>query len=110
MAKAAGLHAGTTTAGAAAGHCNIPVLNQVFDDRLFEQVGLSGRFYRADQVMAVFEQALAELPWQPDLICIFSGYDGHRDDCGQHITEWTEQDFGRMTRLVLDRAAQARCP
>lgn len=110
MAKAAGLHAGTTTAAAAVGHCNIPVLNQVFDDDLFEQLGLSGRFYRAQEVAAVFEQALAELPWQPDLICIFSGYDGHRDDCGQRINEWSERDFERMSRLVLDCAALARCP
>lgn len=110
MAKAAGLHAGTTTPAAAVGHCNIPVLSQVFDDRLFAQIGLSGRFYRADQVAAVFERALVELAWQPDLICIFSGYDGHRDDCGRQITEWTEQDFERMTRVLLDRAALARCP
>jgi len=110
IAKAAGLHAGTTTAGAAVGHCNIPVLNQVFDDRFFEQVGLSGRFYRAREVATVLERTLAELPWQPDLICIFSGYDGHRDDCGRRITEWIEQDFERLTRLVLDRAALARCP
>jgi acetoin utilization deacetylase AcuC-like enzyme len=110
MAKAAGLHAGTTTAAAAAGHCNIPVLSQVFDDHLFGQLGLSGHFYRADQVAATFERALAELPWQPDLICIFSGYDGHRDDCGRRITEWTEPDFERMTRQLLDRAALAGCP
>jgi len=110
MAKAAGLHAGTTTAGAAVRHCNIPVLSQVFDDHFFAQAGLAGRFYRADHVMAIFEQALAELPWQPDLICIFSGYDGHRNDCGRRITEWSEQDFERLTRLVLDRAALARCP
>ena len=110
MAKVAGLHAGTTTAGAAIGHCNIPILNQVFDDTAFQQVGLPGQFYRAHEVAAVLEQALAELPWQPDLICIFSGYDGHRDDCGGRITEWTEQDFGRLTRLVLDRAALAQCP
>jgi acetoin utilization deacetylase AcuC-like enzyme len=110
MAKAAGLQAGTTTAAAAVGHCNIPVLSQVFDDNFFEQVGLSGRFYRAQEAAAVFERALAELPWQPDLICIFSGYDGHRDDCGRRITDWAEQDFERMTRLLLDRAALARCP
>jgi acetoin utilization deacetylase AcuC-like enzyme len=110
MAKAAGLHAGTTTAAAAAGHCNIPVLSQVFDDDFFAQAGLPGHFYRAAQVAPVFERALAELPWQPDLICIFSGYDGHRDDCGRRITEWTEHDFERMTRMVLDRAAQAGCP
>ena len=110
MAKAAGLHTGTTTAGAAVGHCNIPVLNQVFDDAVFEQIGLNGHFYRAHEVAEVFERTLAELPWQPDLICIFSGYDGHRDDCGRRITEWTEQDFGRMTRWVLDRAALAHCP
>ena len=110
MGKAAGLHAGTTTAGAALGHCNIPVLNQVFDDSFFDLVGLAGRFYCAYEVTAVFERTLAELPWQPDLICIFSGYDGHRDDYGRRITEWTEQDFEHLTRLVLDRAALARCP
>ena len=110
MAKAAGLHHGTTTAGAGVGHCNIPVLNQLFDAAAFQQVGLSGRFYRAHEAATVFERTLAELPWQPDLICIFSGYDGHRDDCGARITEWTEQDFGHMTRVVLDRAALARCP
>ena len=62
IAKAAGLHAGTTTAGAAVGHCNIPVLNQVFDDRFFEQVGLSGRFYRADQVAPVFDRRWPSCP------------------------------------------------
>jgi acetoin utilization deacetylase AcuC-like enzyme len=110
MAKAAGLPAGTTTAAAAVGHCNIPVLSQVFGDTTFECAGLSGRWYRAPEVIAAFQQALAELPWQPDLICVFSGYDGHRDDCGRRITDWTEQDFAHMTRLVLDRAAQANCP
>jgi acetoin utilization deacetylase AcuC-like enzyme len=110
MAKAAGLHAGTTTAGAAAGHCNIPVLNQVFDDAAFQQIGLAGHFYRAHEVATVFAQALAELPWQPDVICIFSGYDGHRDDCGGRITQWTEHDFEHLTRLVLDRAALGGCP
>jgi acetoin utilization deacetylase AcuC-like enzyme len=110
MAKAAGLHAGTTTAAIAVGHCAIPVLNQVFDDTFFAQIGLSGRYYRAHEVAAIFERTLAELPWQPDLICIFSGYDGHRDDCGRQITEWTEYDFGHMTRRVLDHAALAGCP
>jgi acetoin utilization deacetylase AcuC-like enzyme len=110
MAKVAGLRAGTSTASAAAGHCNIPVLNLVFDDTFFEQAGLPGRFYRAHEIATVFEHAMAELPWEPDLICIFSGYDGHRADCGRRITDWTEQDFARMTQLVLDRAALAGCP
>jgi acetoin utilization deacetylase AcuC-like enzyme len=29
---------------------------------------------------------------------------------GGHITEWTEQDFERMTCMVLERAALAGCP
>ena len=110
MAKAAGLHAGTTVAGAAVGHRNIPVLNQVFDDDVPAQIGLAGRWYRAHDVLATVAQALDELPWQPDLIGIFAGYDGHRDDCGRQITDWVAQDFVALTRLVLDRAALVGCP
>jgi acetoin utilization deacetylase AcuC-like enzyme len=110
MAKACGLRAGTTTSAAAVGHCNIPVLNQVFDDSFFEQMDLPGHFYRANQTLDALHEALMNLPWKPDLICIFSGYDGHRDDCGAGITDWTDQDFERMARLVLDQAHRAGCP
>ncbi|MFL5804761.1 MAG: histone deacetylase, partial [Roseiflexaceae bacterium] len=107
MASACGLYAGTTTAGLAVGQCNIPVLNQVFDDTFFEQMQLPGQFYRAHEVPAALRRALAELPWRPDLICIFSGYDGHRDDCGRRITDWAEQDFALFTQMMLDLAARS---
>lgn len=110
MAKVAGLAIGTTTAAEAVGQCNIPVLHQRYDDDLARRIGLTGSWYRAHETEAVFAAALQELPWQPDLVCIFSGYDGHREDCGQQITEWTDADYVQMTRLVLDRAAEARCP
>jgi acetoin utilization deacetylase AcuC-like enzyme len=89
------------------GYC---LLNQAFDDTFFDQMQLPGRFYRAHEILSIFHDALAALPWQPDLICIFSGYDGHRDDCGQRITDWAEEDFGDLTRLVLDLAHRADCP
>jgi acetoin utilization deacetylase AcuC-like enzyme len=110
MASACGLHAGTTAAADAVGQCNIPVLNQVFDDTFFEQMRLPGQFYRAPEVPAALRRALAELPWRPDLICIFAGYDGHRDDCGRRITDWTEQDFTLLTQIMLDLAARSGCP
>jgi acetoin utilization deacetylase AcuC-like enzyme len=110
MAKACGLQIGMTTSAAAVGHCNIPVLNRVFDDEFFDQMGLPGHFYRANQTLDALRNALAMLPWRPDLICIFSGYDRHRDDCGAGITDWVDQDFQHMARMVLDLADHASCP
>jgi acetoin utilization deacetylase AcuC-like enzyme len=110
MAKASRLALGTTTAAAEAGHCNIPVLDQRFDDDVIDTLGLSGRFYRGEESLAAVADALDALPWQPDLICVFSGYDAHRDDCGRHVTSWDTADFGWLTRLVLDCAQQAGCP
>lgn len=110
MAKASRLALGTTTAAVEAGHCNIPVLDGRFGDDVIGTLGLSGHFYRAGESLAAVADALDALPWQPDLICIFSGYDAHRDDCGRHVTGWDTADFGRLTRLVLDRAEQAGCP
>lgn len=110
MAKASRLALGTTTAAVEAGHCNIPVLDQRFGDDVIATLGLSGRFYRADESLAAIAEALDAPPWQPDLICVFSGYDAHRDDCGRHVTGWDTADFGWLTRLVLDRAHKAGCP
>lgn len=110
MAAACGLLPGTTTSAEVIGHCNIPVLNQVFDDTLFDQMLLPGHFYRSYDILSVLQSKLANLPWQPDLICIFSGYDAHRDDCGRGITDWNDQDFGQLTRLMLDLAQQVDAP
>src|SRR5215208_4734421 len=102
MASACGLACGTTTAAATVGHCNIPLLHAVYDDSFGEQMRLSGQFYRAHESQRVFQEVLQQLPWQPDLICIFSGYDAHRDDCGKGISDWTNDDFRRLTQAVLD--------
>jgi hypothetical protein len=63
MASACGLACGTTTAAAAVGHCNIPLLNAVYDDTFGEQMQLSGKFYRAEESHEVFQAALNHLPW-----------------------------------------------
>jgi hypothetical protein len=63
MASACGLACGTTTAAAAVGHCNIPLLNAVYDDIFGEQMQLSGKFYRAEESHEVFQAALNHLPW-----------------------------------------------
>jgi acetoin utilization deacetylase AcuC-like enzyme len=60
--------------------------------------------------LAAFQAALDNLPWLPDLICLFSGYDSHRDDCGAGITNWTNDDFRRLTQRMLDLANRANCP
>lgn len=108
--KAAGLRSGTTTAGEETGHCNIPLLHELFDDNFFEEVKLPGKFYRAAASIPSFQAALNNLPWSPNMIMIFSGYDSHCDDCGKDITNWTNQSFVTLTKSVLEIARQANCP
>jgi acetoin utilization deacetylase AcuC-like enzyme len=101
---------GTTTAAAAVGHCNIPLLNQIYTDEMAGQLNLSGRWYRATESLDAFQAALQNLPWAPDLICLFSGYDSHRDDCGADITNWTNDDFRWLTQRTLELAKRSSCP
>ncbi|MCL1465652.1 histone deacetylase family protein [Argonema galeatum] len=110
MAKASNLKAGTTTKGEEVGHCNIPILSQIYEDDLFEKIHLTGDFYRGNESRYRFQLALERIPWNPDLILIFSGYDSHKDDCGQGITDWTNQDFKLLTEYVLDLAKKVSCP
>ncbi len=110
VGKMVGLRAGTTTEGEAVGHCNIPILDKVYEDDFFAELELPGQFYRAEQSLDIFQNALSNLPWQPDLILIFAGCDSHRDDSGKDITDWDNQDFQTLTRSVLDVARQANCP
>jgi acetoin utilization deacetylase AcuC-like enzyme len=110
MALACGLRYGTTTAGEEVGHCNIPLLDRSFDDSFAEAMHLTGKFYRAHESLQAFQSALDQMPWAPDLILIFSGYDGHADDCGRGITDWSNEDFKRLTRNVLELAGRAACP
>jgi acetoin utilization deacetylase AcuC-like enzyme len=111
MAKVSSLKAATVEAGAAVGHCNLPIRDERFDTAFLEErLHLRGPFYSGAESIPAFEAALQRLPWVPDLICIFAGYDGHREDCGAAVTEWTDDDFERLTHAVLDTAARAGCP
>lgn len=110
MALAAGLRGGMTPSGEALGHQNIPVLTKAFDDRFVAQAQWDGTFYRAEESLAAFRQALGKIPWQPDLVFIFSGYDAHREDQGRDITGWDDDDFERLTQDVREVAERAACP
>jgi len=110
MSLACGLRYGTTTEGEELGHCNIPILHQSYADNFFEQLNLPGKFYRGTESLAVFQQTLEQLPWTPDIIFIHSGYDGHKDDCGANITNWTNADFQQMTRYVVELSKKAGSP
>lgn len=110
MAKASDLKLGTTTAGAAVGHCNIPVLTQNFPIEVLEEEGITGKFYTKDDNLDAFQLALEKIPWHPDLILIFSGYDSHGEDCGKGITDWNNQEFELLTEWVLELAKQASAP
>ncbi|MEM7028970.1 MAG: histone deacetylase [Chloroflexota bacterium] len=110
MSKAAGMRIGSSEAGKTVGHCNIPLLHRIFKDDFFEEVGLNGTFYRAEQSLAAFQQALTQVPFQPDIILIFAGCDSHQDDGGADITDWDNEDFKALTRLTLDLSKQASCP
>jgi acetoin utilization deacetylase AcuC-like enzyme len=105
------LESGTTTTAHAVGHCNIPVLQDLFDDEFFQKMmSLDGAYYRAEDTLSVFRQSLEDLPFSPDMIFIFSGYDAHIDDCGDGVTDWTYDDFQFLTEMVLDVAVDALCP
>lgn len=104
------LRLGTTTAASESGHCNIPVLHRDYDDAFWPHMKLPGSYYRAQNSLAVFQTALENLPWLPDLIFIFSGYDSHRDDQGKHVTNWVHEDYEQLTRLLLEVARKANCP
>lgn len=110
MALAAGLRYGTTETAEALGHQNIPVLTKIFDDKFITQADWGGKFYRADESLNAFRQALKRVPWQPDMVFIFSGYDSHKDDQGREITNWDNEDFVTLTKDLLDFASKASCP
>ena len=110
ISKMVGMRIGTTNYGQSIGHCNIPLLHKIFDDGFFDEIGLSGQFYRADQSIAAFQSALEQIPFTPDIILIFAGCDAHKEDGGEGITNWLYEDFRTLTRAVIDLAKQVACP
>lgn len=111
MMKASKLEAGTVPGGNAVGHCNIPLVHSLFSDTwLAQKFPTFGPAYRAVQSLPACEEALDKLPWSPDLLCLCSGYDSHKEDCGDQITDWVDADFETLTRLALGVAKRANCP
>lgn len=110
MASTRVLRDGTTTAAEKVGHCNIPLLSRSYSDQFPAQMNLDGKFYRASESLDAFREALDQIPWTPDLIFIFSGYDAHKDDCGAGISDWTNTDFEQLTRHVIDLAKRSSAP
>jgi len=110
MAFANGLRYGTTTTGKSLGHQNIPILSKAYDDEFKKKIEWGGVFYRAEESIDAFANALTKIPWSPDLIFIFSGYDSHKEDQGHDITNWTNNDFVTLTKLVLDLSQKPSCP
>ena len=110
MAVSKGIRYATTTQAKAEGHCNIPILAESFDDDFFVQMQLEGKYYRAADSLDAFAQALADVPWQPDYLFVFSGYDAHVDDQGRGVTNWTNKDYKKLTEIALDLAGQSSCP
>jgi acetoin utilization deacetylase AcuC-like enzyme len=104
------LRQATTTAAENIGHCNIPVLSEKYGDHFLEEMNLPGKFYRADTCLQAFNRALNTLPWQPNLICILSGYDAHKDDLGYDTAKWTNDDYRLMTEHVISLANRHHCP
>lgn len=110
MAKASDLKVGTTDAAEAVGHCNIPVMTKSFPVEVLQEEGITGNFYSGNESINVFREALNNVPWQPNLVAIFSGYDSHKNDCGESTTGWTNDDFCNLTEIALDFAKKSGCP
>ncbi|TVR53204.1 MAG: histone deacetylase, partial [Spirochaetaceae bacterium] len=89
----------TTTRARELGHRNIPILGSAYSDEFWREVGLSGTYYRGPDAIGEFEKALNDLPWNAELILIFSGYDAHAADCGSEHANWTNDDFATLTNL-----------
>ncbi|CAD5931619.1 putative protein SYNPCC7002_A1628 [Planktothrix tepida] len=110
MAKASDLKVGTTDAAQVVGHCNIPIIPASFPIEVLQEEGITGTFYYGYESLNKFQKALEKMPWQPNLIAIFSGYDSHQEDCGASTTGWTNDDFCKLTQITLDFANKHECP
>jgi acetoin utilization deacetylase AcuC-like enzyme len=110
MEKIAGAVQGTTPHGTRLGHCNIPILPGNFEPEDLLEAELDTTWWRGSDSIDALGEALANSPFVPDLLLLFSGYDSHRDDCGRGVTDWGDEEFVRLTRQVLDYAVRHDCP
>ncbi len=114
MCKASSLQIGSTIYGESVGHINIPVVDSLYDDEFMKDPDtlkeFSGEYYRAEASKRIFNNTINSLDFQPDLIMIFDGHDSHKNDCGNDITDWVDEDFEDMTRMVIDLSIKHSCP
>jgi acetoin utilization deacetylase AcuC-like enzyme len=110
MAVSRGIRYATTAKAKEEGHCNIPILAESFNDDFFNQMKLEGKFYRASDSLQAFAEAIDNIPWQPDYVFLFSGYDAHINDQGKGVTDWTNDDYRLLTKTVKELAQKATCP
>ncbi|MFK7801810.1 MAG: histone deacetylase family protein [Anaerolineae bacterium] len=101
---------GSSKVGKEMGHTNIPLIHQAYSDQDVKELKYQGVVYRAEQSLEAFRNTLNHLDFEPDLITIFCGYDAHKDDCGEEITNWDENIFETMTQTVMNYAITKKCP
>ncbi|MFW5890818.1 MAG: histone deacetylase [bacterium] len=89
---------------------NIPILDSLFHDKFPEEVELKGNFYRANNNISIFKNTLNSLQFKPDMIFIFAGADAHKDDLGENVTEWDNDNFKELTKITLDFSKKNDCP
>lgn len=89
------------------GHCNIPLVDTIYDDRFIKDCELKGNFYYREESISLFKGALRNIPFQPDMVFIFTGQDSHKDDCGDGVTDWENKDFETVMISIID---QFDCP
>lgn len=110
MTVSQGIRYATTVQAELDGHCNIPVLAKAFEDDFFERMNLGGKFYRAKDSLHLLADAIENIPWQPDYLFIFSGYDAHINDKDKGVMNWTNNDYQTMTKMIINLAKKASCP
>lgn len=104
------LKLGTTGYAESVGHRNIPLLDTYFTPAIIEKLSWESDYYRAEDSLRVWREAVEDLPFSPDLIYIFSGYDSHHDDCGKRVTNWQNADYQTLTRMIVEMANKHHCP
>lgn len=104
-----GLRQMTAEYAQSVGQCNVPIASSYFDDDFMKKMGIE-TYFRTDKCMTAFQDALTTIPFEPDIIFVFSGVDSHVLDCGELTTAWTNDDFVTLTRLVLNMAEKFHAP
>lgn len=107
MTKAEVHDLGTTIYGESVGHCNIPLVDTIYDEKFIKDCELKGNYYNKEESIPLLLDALKNVPYNPDMVFIFAGQDSHKDDCGSGVTDWENKDFETLMKSVID---QFNCP